>query len=162
MTGTMGNLGRVMAVVVFKRRAADEMRISDWSSDGCSSDLRLAINVSRRQLDHASFFRGLRQAMHAAGAPARLLELEITETLAMHCSDDVLAAIGELRADGALVAFDDFGTSYLNLARLKVLPTARIKLAPSTSHHICEPTHATPSATRGCRLHTDHRLPRGS
>src|SRR3546814_16306366 len=74
------------------------MTIARWSRMGIEQ--RLAINVSRRQLDHASYFRGLRQAMHAAGAPARLLELEITETLAMHCSDDVLAAIGELREIG--------------------------------------------------------------
>src|SRR3546814_6205048 len=48
------------------------MTIARWSRMGIEQ--RLAINVSRRQLDHASFFRGLRQAMHAAGAPARLLE----------------------------------------------------------------------------------------
>src|SRR3546814_14183335 len=84
------------------------MTIARWSRMGIEQ--RLAINVSRRQLDHASFFRGLRQAMHAAGAPARLLELEITETLAMHCSDDVLAAIGELRAAGPLGVLADFGT----------------------------------------------------
>ncbi|RIA36738.1 diguanylate cyclase (GGDEF)-like protein [Hephaestia caeni] len=116
------------------------MTIARWSRMGIEQ--RLAINVSRRQLDHASFFRGLRQAMHAAGAPARLLELEITETLAMHCSDDVLAAIGELRADGALVAIDDFGTGYSNLARLKVLPIDRIKLDRSIVEHIVDHAEA--------------------
>src|SRR3546814_1650573 len=83
------------------------MRMSDWSSDVCSSDL-----------------------------------LESTETLAMHCSDDVLAAIGELRADGALVAIDDFGTGYSNLARLKVLPIDRIKLDRSIVEHIVEHAEA--------------------
>src|SRR3546814_1466716 len=80
--------------------------------------------------------------MHAAGAPARLLELEITETLAMYCSDDVLAAIGELRADGALVAIDDFGTGYSNLARLKVLPIDRINIDRSIVEHIVEHAEA--------------------
>src|SRR3546814_13730529 len=90
--------------------------------------------------------------MHAAGAPARLLELEITETLAMHCSDDVLAAIGELRADGALVAIDDFGTGYSNLARLKVLPIDRIKLDRSIVEHIVEHAEARAEIGRAsCR-----------
>jgi len=78
----------------------------------------------------------------AAGAPARLLELEITETLAMHCSDDVLAAIAALRADGALVAIDDFGTGYSNLARLKMLPIDRVKLDRSIVQHVVEHAEA--------------------
>jgi diguanylate cyclase (GGDEF)-like protein len=100
--------------------------IARWGRMGIEH--RLAINVSRRQLDHAGFFRSLRGAMRAAGAPAHLLELELTETLAMRCSDDVLAAIADLRADGAMIAIDDFGTGYSNLARLRTLPIDRIKL----------------------------------
>lgn len=108
--------------------------IERWAALGIEQ--RLAINISARQLDHASFFRRLREAMHAAGSPARLLELEITETLAMHCSDDVLDAIAALRADGATVAIDDFGTGYSNLARLRTLPVDRVKLDRSLTEHI--------------------------
>src|SRR3546814_14435040 len=60
----------------------------------------------------------------------------------MHWSEHVLAAIGELRADGALVAIDDFGTGYSNLARLKVLPIDRIKLDRSIVEHIVEHAEA--------------------
>ena len=47
-------------------RVADTL--SRWGRAGLSQ--RLAINISQRQLDHASFFRKLRAAMKAAGAPA--------------------------------------------------------------------------------------------
>jgi EAL domain-containing protein (putative c-di-GMP-specific phosphodiesterase class I) len=97
---------------------------------------RLAINISPRQLDQASFFRRLRESMLAARAPAHLLELEITETLAMHCSDEVIEAIATLRADGASIAIDDFGTGYSNLARLRDLPVDRVKLDRSLIEHI--------------------------
>lgn len=100
--------------------------ISRWGKLGIKQ--RMAVNISPRQLDHAAFFRRLREAMHLAEAPAELLELEITETLAMRCSDDVIDAIRALRADGASLAIDDFGTGYSNLARLRELPVNRVKL----------------------------------
>lgn len=100
--------------------------IARWSRLGVEQ--RLAVNVSQRQIDHTTFFRHLRAAMLAANAPARLLELEISETLAMHCSEEVLRAIAALRAAGATVAIDDFGTGYSNVARLRRLPIDRVKL----------------------------------
>jgi diguanylate cyclase len=114
--------------------------ISRWGRMGVEQ--RLAVNISPRQIDHASFFRRLREAMLAAEAPARLLELEITETLAMHCSDDVLDAIATLRADGASVAIDDFGTGYSNLARLRDLPIDRVKLDHSVVEHVATSAEA--------------------
>ena len=110
--------------------------ISRWGALGIQQ--RLAVNISPRQLDHAGFFRRLREAMLAANAPARLLELEITETLAMHCSEEVIEAIAILRADGASVAIDDFGTGYSNLARLRDLPVDRVKLDRSLIEHVAD------------------------
>jgi diguanylate cyclase (GGDEF)-like protein len=103
---------------------------------------RLALNVSARELDHAGFFRRLRAAMHAAGAPPRLLELEISESLAMRCSREVLDALAALRLDGATVAIDDFGTGYSNLPRLRELPVDRIKLDRSLIEHVTDRAEA--------------------
>ena len=114
--------------------------ISRWGKLGLQQ--RLAVNISQRQIDHAEFFRRLRAAMHAARAPASLLELEITETLAMHCSSEVLEAIAALRADGASVAIDDFGTGYSNLARLRQLPVDRVKLDRSLIEYVAEQPEA--------------------
>ncbi len=114
--------------------------IARWGRMGIEQ--RLAVNVSPRQLDHATFFRRLREAMRAANAPAHLLELEISETLAMHCSSEVLDAVAALRADGATIAIDDFGTGYSNLARLRSLPIDRIKLDRSLIEHIADDADA--------------------
>jgi diguanylate cyclase (GGDEF)-like protein len=108
--------------------------IARWSKMGIEQ--RLAINVSPRQIDHAGFFRRLRAAMRAANAPAHLLELEISETLAMHCSAEVIEAIALLRTDGATIAIDDFGTGYSNLPRLRALPIDRVKLDRSLIEHV--------------------------
>lgn len=124
------------------------VEIGEWVIDRVAETLvrwralgieqRLSINISPRQLDHASFFRGLRNALHQAGASAHMLELEITESLAMHCSDDVIEAITALRSDGAAIAIDDFGTGYSNLARLRDLPVDRVKLDRSLIEHVVE------------------------
>ena len=111
-----------------------------WGKLGVSQ--RLAVNISRRQIDHATFFRRLRAAMHVAGAPARLLELEVTESLAMNCSREVIDALAALRADGATIAIDDFGTGYSNIARLRDLPIDRIKLDRSVVEHVVERAEA--------------------
>ncbi|WP_066479718.1 MULTISPECIES: putative bifunctional diguanylate cyclase/phosphodiesterase [unclassified Sphingomonas] len=114
--------------------------IARWAKLGVEQ--RLAINISPRQLDHAGFFRRLRDALRAAGAPARLVELEITESLVMSCSDDVIDAIAQLRADGATVAIDDFGTGYSNLGRLQMLPVDRVKIDRSLIEQVAERTEA--------------------
>ncbi len=114
--------------------------IARWSALGVEQ--RLAINISARELDHAEFFRRLHAAMLAADAPARLLELEITETLAMNCSADTLEAIAALRADGAIIAIDDFGTGYSNLARLRNMPIDRIKIDRSMIENIARDDRA--------------------
>lgn len=132
-TGLIVEIGEWVIVTVAET-------IARWGRIGIEQ--RLAINISPRQLDHVSFFRRLREAMRAANAPARLLELEITETLAMHCSDEVIEAISLLRADGATIAIDDFGTGYSNLARLRDLPVDRVKLDRSLIEHIADNAEA--------------------
>jgi diguanylate cyclase (GGDEF)-like protein len=114
--------------------------IARWGRMGIEQ--RLAINISPRQLDHTTFFKRLRAAMRKANAPASLLELELTETLAMHCSSDALEAIALLRADGATITIDDFGTGYSNLARLRQLPIDRVKLDATLIEHVAESAEA--------------------
>jgi diguanylate cyclase (GGDEF)-like protein len=114
--------------------------IARWGRMGIEQ--RLAINISQRELDHAAFFNRLRAAMMTANAPSRLLELEITETLAMHCSSEVVAMLELLRADGATISIDDFGTGYSNIARLRALPIDRIKLDHSLVAHVADSAEA--------------------
>jgi diguanylate cyclase (GGDEF)-like protein len=114
--------------------------LARWGASGAGP--RLAVNVSQRELDHGLFFRRLHAAMRRAGAPVDLLELEITESLAMKCSPEVIDALALLRGDGATIAIDDFGTGYSNLARLRELPIDRIKLDRSVIEHVAERAEA--------------------
>ncbi len=112
--------------------------IGDWAVEAAAKTLarwptlglghRLSINLSPRQIAQADFFPKMRDALARHGAPVNMLEIEITETVAMECGDAVVKEIAALRALGATVAIDDFGAGYSNLARLRQLPVDRIKL----------------------------------
>lgn len=97
-----------------------------WAAAGV--DQRIAINISTRELSQPDFFLRLRHAIASHGAPASMLELEITESLAMEIDPRVLQQLAALRQDGVRVAIDDFGTGYSNLSRLKELPVDRVKI----------------------------------
>ncbi len=97
-----------------------------WSREGLSQ--RIAMNISTRELIQLDFFKRLRAAMERYGTPPAMIELEITETLAMDMDPRVIAEVAALRATGMRIAIDDFGTGYSNLARLKDLPVDRVKI----------------------------------
>src|SRR3546814_6251923 len=53
----------------FKQKTAYEMRISDWSSDVCSSDLTFIVGANGRPLTKESFGNEFKSACKAAGVP---------------------------------------------------------------------------------------------
>ena len=94
--------------------------IANWQRAGC--DWRLALNISPRQVERPDFFFKLRQAFGDAGVSLSLVELELSESVAMEAGASILEGMDALRADGALITIDDFGTGYSNLARLRSMP----------------------------------------
>src|SRR3546814_4372244 len=77
----IGDVMFVIFVFFFKQKTAYEMRISDWSSDVCSSDLegRIIVNgqpaVAGQQIDASDSVRidGRPIAMQRKAEPARVL-----------------------------------------------------------------------------------------
>jgi EAL domain-containing protein (putative c-di-GMP-specific phosphodiesterase class I) len=65
------------------------------------------------------------------GLPAEVLELEITENIALNHDETILAPLRALRARGVGLAFDDFGTGYASLSFLSRYPLTRIKIDQS-------------------------------
>ena len=77
-------------------------QLAVWQQQGYDT-LSLAVNISAVQFWRGDLYETVSHAIEESGISARRLELEITETLAMHCSDEVLEAIALLRADGLAV-----------------------------------------------------------
>ncbi|MEO0421269.1 MAG: EAL domain-containing protein [Pseudomonadota bacterium] len=90
--------------------------------------LRMAVNVSPRELASAGYAESVRAILEETGHPASALELEITESameLSEHQLERTLAALTEL---GVSIALDDFGTGYSSFTRLRNLPITRLKV----------------------------------
>ena len=99
--------------------------------------LRVAINVSVAQFRHPEFIDTVRQALEDSGASPSLIELEITESMAMEDTDFVTAQLHRLTSLGITMAIDDFGTGFSSLAYLQKLPVHRLKIDKSFVQDIC-------------------------
>ena len=94
-------------------------------------DVRVAVNLSPLQFRVGNLLSLVMDALKQTGLPARRLELEITETLLLEKSSQVLATLHALRALGVRISMDDFGTGYSSLSYLRSFPFDKIKIDQS-------------------------------
>lgn len=87
-----------------------------WAESG--HFINLAVNVSPRQFEHENLAEMILDALAKSGLSPRQLEIEITESLAIHQPDRVSNVLEPLRRLGIKLAMDDFGTGHSNLAVL--------------------------------------------
>jgi len=85
-----------------------------WVRDGWR--VPVAVNVSAAQLDDPTFCDRVLNAIAESGLEPGLLELEITESMAVRDPVHVEAVLKPLRRMGVRLAIDDFGTGHANLA----------------------------------------------
>jgi diguanylate cyclase (GGDEF)-like protein/PAS domain S-box-containing protein len=118
-TGLINALGGLM----LRRACMDAARWPD--------DVRVAVNLSPLQFRVGNLLSVVMDALKQSGLPARRLELEITETLLLEKSEQVLATLHALRALGVRISMDDFGTGYSSLSYLRSFPFDKIKIDQS-------------------------------
>lgn len=97
-----------------------------WKKQGLN--LRIAINVSARQLRVPTILEDFTQAILSNGLTPSMIDLELTESCLV--DDERLAhrLIRMFRELGAQVHMDDFGTGYSSLSQLARLPLDVLKL----------------------------------
>ena len=83
------------------------------------ASLRMAVNVSMPQFRKADFVEQVAGTLARYQMPASLLELEITESIAMDEPKVVLQGLQALKRLGVQIAIDDFGTGYSSLGHLQ-------------------------------------------
>ncbi|HET7775229.1 MAG TPA: EAL domain-containing protein [Azospira sp.] len=90
--------------------------------------LRMAVNLSTRQLRHQEFPQRVAAILEETSVPAVLLELEITESGVMEHPEEAIQTLHALNDMGVTLAIDDFGTGYSSLSYLKLFPIDRLKI----------------------------------
>jgi diguanylate cyclase (GGDEF)-like protein/PAS domain S-box-containing protein len=93
--------------------------------------LPVSVNLSPRQFREKDLVTTLRRILADTGQPARLLELEITESTLMHDIEETRARLEEIAAMGVRLSIDDFGTGYSSLSYLKRFPVHKLKIDQS-------------------------------
>jgi diguanylate cyclase (GGDEF)-like protein/PAS domain S-box-containing protein len=108
---------------IFQRACAEAKQ---WHDSGF--DLRVAINVSGRQLQEPGFVDDVRAVLDDTGVDAQRIVVEVTETVLAEDLESEVAVLAAIRALGCKIAIDDFGTGYSSLGGLRDLPIDVLKL----------------------------------
>ena len=99
-----------------------------WADEGVPP-VRVAVNLSGRHF-HGSdrLLRVVKDVLNRTGLAPSLLELEVTEGIAVGEAQDAIDLLAAIRNLGVRVAIDDFGTGYSMLSRLQRFPVDRLKI----------------------------------
>lgn len=93
--------------------------------------VRVAVNISPRQLAAAKFIEQIRHSFDGTDMKAGRLEIEITENVLIESLEDSVQKLDTLRGLGIHLSLDDFGTGYSSLTYLCSLPVQTLKIDKS-------------------------------
>ncbi len=100
-----------------------------WRSHGtATAGLRVAVNLSGRQVPHGDLVDDVRAAIHSAALPPNAMVLELTESMLLRDTEQMTTVMRQLKALGVGLAIDDFGTGYSSLGNLQQLPIDILKI----------------------------------
>ena len=138
---TLGLVSPAEFIPILERNGAI-VEVGEWIVEQACRDLnrltdagfpniRLSVNVSVRQLKHASFHGFLQAAMERNAIQANRLILEITESMVIEDLQKGRDALLALKQLGVSLAIDDFGSGYSSLTYLQHLPLDSLKIDKS-------------------------------
>jgi diguanylate cyclase (GGDEF)-like protein len=109
----------------------------EWRSAGLLP-VRLAVNLSARQLFVPELVESLRATLAETGACAGEIEIEVTESVAIRNARVAQEVLQRLKELGFSIALDDFGTGYSALVYLRQFPFDRLKIDRAFLHDLDE------------------------
>lgn len=103
------------------------LQAAEWLAQGYD-DFRMAVNLSVRQFAGKDLPQLVQEVLRDTGLPPHMLELEVTESMALQSVASTLGTLHACKALGVKLAMDDFGTGYSSLAYLKHYPLDALKI----------------------------------
>lgn len=111
-------------------------KVAAWRSQGLPVD-RIGVNLFPSQFLSDRLLKDIEDVLRATDLPAEVLELELTENVALNHEGAILS-LQKLNQKGVHLALDDFGTGYASLSSLAQLPVSRIKIDRSFVRKVTE------------------------
>jgi diguanylate cyclase (GGDEF)-like protein/PAS domain S-box-containing protein len=130
---------------------------ASWRAKGLRS-VRMAVNLFPAQFHNEVISAQIDAALKHSGLPPELLEIEVTENIALNNDDARITSLQSLRAKGVGLAFDDFGTGYASLSCLTRYPLTRIKIDRSFVQNIDKDSSAEDTAVASSIIVMAHNL----
>lgn len=107
--------------------AESSQHVKIWQEAGYEK-LYLSVNVSIKQFFHQNFVRSIEEIFKNTGYALNMLDLEITESMAIRDVEYAKDIFNKLRNLGISISMDDFGTGYSSLNHLKNFSIDRLKI----------------------------------
>jgi diguanylate cyclase (GGDEF)-like protein len=114
------------------------VQIGQWTLENACRQVRawldggrpvtVAVNLSPRQFLHGDIVESVRGALSSYALPGHLLELELTETVAVTDVERAIGTMYQLKELGVTLSLDDFGTGFSSLSHLMRLPVDKLKI----------------------------------
>jgi diguanylate cyclase (GGDEF)-like protein len=92
------------------------------------TNFKIAINVSQVQFRQPHFLDMLNSVLEDTQVPPELIELEITESIAMEEPQALIRMLEQIKQTGVSIAIDDFGTGFSSLSYLQRLQADKLKI----------------------------------
>ncbi|WP_434049856.1 bifunctional diguanylate cyclase/phosphodiesterase [Marinobacter salarius] len=119
-SGRITDIGRWVVMAACRQ-------LAKWRN-GPYSHLRIAVNLSGRELDDESIVDHIQEALESNGVPASQLEVELTEEIFIQNIEHNLNQLTKLHKLGVHLAIDDFGVGYSSLGYLRDFPVDLLKI----------------------------------
>ncbi|MFZ7942340.1 EAL domain-containing protein [Bacillus sp. S3] len=111
-------------------------QVSKWNSKR-SHPLSISVNFSARQFQEpSSMVQHVKEILSKSKLLPEYLEIEITESILLNNSAEIVSSLETLQQIGISVSIDDFGTGYSSLSYLKDLPINTLKIDKSFIQNI--------------------------
>ncbi len=108
-------------------------QVREWSDAGWP-EMRVAVNISPREVDRGEVVKWIQNALLCSGLPPQLLEIEVTERVLLDDVERVAAVFDEIEGLGVRLCIDDFGTGYSSLSYLQNYPFDVLKIDRAFVH----------------------------
>jgi diguanylate cyclase (GGDEF)-like protein/PAS domain S-box-containing protein len=105
-------------------------QLAAWQGAGLNA-VPVAVNLSVVQFHQDTLYSSVCQILRDTKVNPNMLELELTEGIAMEDSERTLNVLNQLNALGVRLSIDDFGTGYSSLSYLKKFKIDKLKIDQS-------------------------------
>ncbi len=102
-------------------------QLKAWQDEGLAP-VPVAVNLSALEFRQRDVAAEIAAVLLETGLAPQYLEIELTESVLIHQTGQVLDTLNAIKALGVGISIDDFGTGYSSLAYLKRYPIDKLKI----------------------------------